>query len=1092
MLIRSWLVPCLCGFAIVLSSSVATEASAQQEGQDAARAALEAGGLANRLGGNGQQPHPNLAYLDVAPPLAYLVARQAYFQGELTRAIAILNQLEREAAASSTARHLLGRVSIRTLLGECHLQAGDFTTAAEHYEFALQIIVANPRFLSGIQWGALTSPTREPASERILEMVPSTDRPSLLVPRIQLVRTELDLWPSARNVPLLWVRRYLMAGVPADHWEVSPDVPDEFDQLRGLDVAETLRQLALSSYRLRWLRGHTAVLQDRVGEQLLAATVPPGVLGTDERFHAAGTLVAASRVALRYHAGDDSETQLVDPLDEISGGVHALTPISRLTRMRSLRNRWWRNRQIARGVVPSREGQPAVVLPSTQDLNAFIETAISTSEIAFALAQFQLAVDCFSLSLDELARWDDIGELATQVEHRLVARSEFFRTDAPFIAYQLRVLAARAALLSGRPGDTRRHLTLADRYRKSRRLDLPRSAAFARWLQLQIDATQSIAIARLDPEGDEAVNFQTFEEIGRRNLRWNELLGQCRDFARGVQSNDQGVGQRSITHPIAYRFSRIRDDVREQTMAATRSRRYQSHWRESTAGEDLSEFDQFCFELDRGTWTGLGVELAVEAGEEEQIALRMDEHQSVQARSVFNELPLATDLRCVLRQVLREEGRSLEDFLPHQDVLQEALQALEPSMLINPKGLGFDAAILHERFQAQLNLLALRQPPLRRVEPPPVTLRDERPDWSKLPDEVAIVSFHVDGDDVTGVLVHGNQASHWRVRDGGELRQQCELWLATILRLPTTVDEILDQRSRLSAQQLELELAQRLFPPLCGIDHPEIRSIIVVPDGFLWQLPFEQLVIRHDADNKSERWEDEYAVAYAHTLGTAVAMATTPSPADSPEESNPVVLWNADPSRSSTSLSEEVPTTLTAGQAGTWGDSMWWGDVSRNLLVRPDSATPLSSIEDGAAPRRVLPADQRHMRVGKTGMKNWVDLSSKSPTFGKVSRVLRPEIQEHLFTQASRLHAAGIENLVMHRLPGTQESSELLADELWMELGRVPFLEAWGRSSEILRKSEFAFPTWVNLVPLKDAAGGLPGNHPLVQRSYIHLPFSGL
>ena len=109
-----------------------------------------------------------------------------------------------------------------------------------------------------------------------------------------------------------------------------------------------------------------------------------------------------------------------------------------------------------------------------------------------------------------------------------------------------------------------------------------------------------------------------------------------------------------------------------------------------------------------------------------------------------------------------------------------------------------------------------------------------------------------------------------------------------------------------------------------------------------------------------------------------------------------------------------------------------------------------------------------------------------------MSTVFQTEIQNHLFVQASRGHAAGLDDLVMARLPILPESSELLMEELSMELGHVPFAEAWNRSTEILRVSDFTFPEGVNLVPLNEDAGGLSGNHPLVQTPYIHLPFSGL
>jgi len=107
----------------------------------------------------------------------------------------------------------------------------------------------------------------------------------------------------------------------------------------------------------------------------------------------------------------------------------------------------------------------------------------------------------------------------------------------------------------------------------------------------------------------------------------------------------------------------------------------------------------------------------------------------------------------------------LNDFFQNHDELVEALQPLIPSMSLNPKVLGMEAAILHERLQAQLAALALEQIMLPQVEPPPIPLRNGRPNWRELPDGVAIVSFHMTDDELVGSLVHRGQASHWQVED---------------------------------------------------------------------------------------------------------------------------------------------------------------------------------------------------------------------------------------------------------------------------------------------------------------------------------------
>ncbi|EMB16211.1 ATP-binding protein [Rhodopirellula europaea] len=1093
MLIRVGLPSFASGLAIALTLLFSSSVQAQEEAEDAAREALNASGLNDRFENVPRvQSSNNAALLDVAPPLSYRVAQQAFFRGDITRAIAILTQLQQQTTPRDFTRHQLGLIPIRTLLGECHLQAGDLTTAAEHYEAALQVVIDRPTFLSGIQWGVLTSPTSESDPERASERRrdPSRNRGQGRVQRpLPLMRTELNLWPSARNVPLVLLRRYLLAGVPAGTWTIPAELPEEIDQLRGLDIAETLRQLSVAAYRLRWLRGREALLQDANAPRLLAATVPPGVLGTDRRFHAAGTLVTSSRTALRYYAGDDSDIQLSEPLDQIFGGFHVLTPIARLTRMRSLGNRWWLNRQIAEGQLPLPAGQAAVVLPSPQDLEEFVATAVSTSEIAFALFQFQIAIESYELALEEIDRWDETSAFAAQLETELTARSEFLRTEAPAIAFQLRILAARAALLAGRTAAAQNHLDLAERYRRSRRLNLPRSSAMARWLQLQTGIHDLVESAQLDPEQDDEIKLQTVDELKRLRHVWNETLNQSQMFARGIQENAQPNSERSITHPIGYRFSRLRDGGRNQLPVATRSQRYQTHWNESQAGRDLMSFDQFCFGLDCDTWTGLGIELAAMADEDERVAARMDEHHASLARNSFGEMPVITDLRSALRQVSHNDELLLSDFFPNRDELVEALQPLIPSMSLNPNALGLEAAILHERLQGQLAALAFDQFVLPRVEPPPLPLRNGRPDWRGLPENVAIVAFHLTDDELIGSLVHRGQASHWQVAEADVLLQQSERWVAQILSSPTLVDAMENEPVRQRVHQLELDLTRRLFPPLCGIDHPEIKHVVVVPSGFLWQFPFDELVVQIEENGETLRWKDRYSVVYAHTVGTAMRMGTSIRRPFNPPEMVPVVMWANGRPKVSPALNLDPPEQLFPGPRSTWGDAVWWGNAGRNLLAAHNADTVLSA---GSPIRGMEPWDQRLVQIGNKNLQSLVDLSSQFPELRKVSTVFHQGIQNHLFVQASRGHAAGLEDLVMSRLPIVPETSELLMEELSMELGHVPFSEAWNRSAEILRVSEFTFPEGVNLVPLKEGAGGLSGNHPLVQAPYIHLPFSGL
>ncbi|MCC9641575.1 CHAT domain-containing protein [Rhodopirellula sp. JC740] len=1052
--------------------------------------------IEDRIEGVARRLNSNNLTVDVAPPPLYGRARALFYRGDIPEAIALLNQLLLAADTRGTMRHRLGRIPIHTLLGECHLQAGDLVTAGENYQAALNVVVENPQFISGIAWGELHLDRPEDLGFSIRDVAWGNMQPPERSRRRTLPTNEL--WPSANLVPLALLRQYMMAGVPPGRWEVLTDDTEDFAQRHGLDVAETMRQLSLSAYRLRWLRGRAAVLMDATGQQLMNATVPPGPLGHEAEFRAAGTLVASSRTAIRFYAGDDSDQHLEDPTDTIDDEFHPLTPISRLTRMRSRRNQWDLLRRLQSGIEPMREGQAVVVMPAREDLNQLIETAIVTSDIAFAQEQMQLGVDCFDEALEELSHWNERAELAGQLENALVMRSERLRSTAPSIAYQLRVHAARAALLRGSAEHTQGHLTSAERFRQTRRLNLPRSQAFARWIRLQNDTVFWGRATRLQEQGDPdqvAQPTKQLDRLTRARTSWKQVLEELRLFSSGVNSNRSPNTGRMITHPLGFRFTLLGDPRSDRVPIATRSQLYHAHWQESLASVDSTSFDRFCFEMQRSDWTRHGVELAIRADEGERVVLRLEEHLAARARSALDDLPGMTDLRCALREELVAkdlrknnvvaEGRGLEGRLPNHPELRRQLSAVEPWMQLNPTAIGVNAAIVHERLQAYLAKLALTTSDLPRVVPPPIKQIKQRPDWDSIPNDTAVIAFYVNSNRVTGTMVHRGLASHWDIGSTGEIIGQCENWLRTILTLPTMVDELKDEAERDRIWQLELEVAQRLFPPLSGFDHPDIRRIVVVPDQFLWQIPFEQLVVAHENAPTRRRWSEAYDVTYAHTIGTAMEMIQRPKQKLAEPDGASVAIMDARSASTAMPLDEAAPANIVPGPVGTWGDPVWWPIISTHVVVASDSDRRMGIVDGLNAWERRMPS------TGKTTVSSWCEVGSPIESRPQSSSWLQPEIDEFLFRRISLLHASGVQDVVLPRWYSVGQAGNVMADEMSMELGQVPFAEAWNRSKEIAKRMEFAFPVGVNSVPLKDRNGRVTGAHPVIQLPHVYLPFSG-
>jgi CHAT domain-containing protein len=262
--------------------------------------------------------------------------------------------------------------------------------------------------------------------------------------------------------------------------------------------------------------------------------------------------------------------------------------------------------------------------------------------------------------------------------------------------------------------------------------------------------------------------------------------------------------------------------------------------------------------------------------------------EAIRRHKFFSQLPMAGRL-LALRWVLEAPERLLDEASRNQrqnlltrypDIAQRSRQMkdltaqLSQLPVIPDSGepgrvydrVSSELARLADEQEAALLRLALRPEPATRLFPPLLPLEQIQ---NRMGDGQGILAFTVSDNQVQAILLTPDQRyKTWLLNAPAQMRSD----LAALMRAIGNHDA----KQAVLAERLTSDnwkgIAAALFAPLAEGLTPEtlasLKELVIVPDGFLWYLPFELLQVGDESE--ATALIDIVPLRYAPTMGLAV------------------------------------------------------------------------------------------------------------------------------------------------------------------------------------------------------------------------------
>jgi len=398
-----------------------------------------------------------------------------------------------------------------------------------------------------------------------------------------------------------------------------------------------------------------------------------------------------------------------------------------------------------------------------------------------------------------------------------------------------------------------------------------------------------------------------------------------------------------------------------------------------------------------------------------------------------------------------------------------------------------DMARLRDAQDAALWEMALRREPSTLIFPPQRTMADLQ---QRLQSRQAILVFHATSRAVFGFLVTQSRTGAWKVQSPDTVRKK----LVSLLRTMGHFDQNREVDASLLADPTWRGEAAGLLTELMRgsrIDLGQgIDELVIVPDDFLWYVPFEALQV--GPANQTELLLSKMRVRYAPTLGLAV-------PEGSPRRqggATGVVAGSVFPHEPE-ELSAEAVKRLkqTTPHAAT---ITRLPPVRSGLLaLRFDNLLVLDDL-GGADEQAAYQLAPLRLDRGKPGsrLEDWLHLPPRGPeavllpgfhtpaenAFKKPPRAVRPG--DDLFLTSCALMGAGARTVVLSRWRTGGQTCNELAVELLRELPNTSAADAWQRAVEVARQTPLDLTLEPRVKATKDSET-LKANHPFLWAGYV-------
>ncbi len=168
--------------------------------------------------------------------------------------------------------------------------------------------------------------------------------------------------------------------------------------------------------------------------------------------------------------------------------------------------------------------------------------------------------------------------------------------------------------------------------------------------------------------------------------------------------------------------------------------------------------------------------------------------------------------------------------------------------------------------EAALREIAVRREPAKMVFPP---LRSVQQIKAALPPKTLMLTFFSTSKQTYAFLLSNSNYASWQMTNTVQLEKSCVALLRAMGNVEKNRELALDKLTEKAWRQAGKDATTALLAGANNVDlSVGIDELIIVPDGFLWYLPFEALQVGQGANQKS--LIEKTRIRYAPTMGLSV------------------------------------------------------------------------------------------------------------------------------------------------------------------------------------------------------------------------------
>jgi len=398
--------------------------------------------------------------------------------------------------------------------------------------------------------------------------------------------------------------------------------------------------------------------------------------------------------------------------------------------------------------------------------------------------------------------------------------------------------------------------------------------------------------------------------------------------------------------------------------------------------------------------------------------------------------------------------------------------------------------------EAILREMAVRREAASLVFPP---IRSTREIQQSLPEGHVLLAFFAAGGELYAFLLNRDNYDYWKVKGAGAgrasplARQTVEL-LRAMGQYDPNYEMSLKELADTSWQQPAEQLLKTLLDGSRADFTAGFPELIVVPDGLVWYVPFESLVV--DVEGQKRPLVARFRIRYAPLASLAVPDARQPSPTSA----TAVVLGRLFPRHDDAvaqnayqELAKVVPRTAPLSKSPLPGPSAVYASLMSRLVVLDDLR------QDFAAPYGLAPIPIDQNKPGNS-LNDWLGLPWGKPgvvvlpgfhTAAENSlKGVGPAAGHEVFLSVCGLMATGVRTILISRWRTGGQTSFDVVREFAQELPHTTPAEALQRALLLAADSQLDVEAEPR-VKRSSGADPLKATHPFFWSGYM-LVDSGL